>query len=125
MNSDFEKRLQELPMREIPGHWKAHIVAAVQSQPACWREWLWPCPRAWAGLAAAWLVILGMNLAAGKSPSRPGAATLVFSRQELLELRQQQQMLVKLISPGETAETEPPRQVPAPRSERRKTVIAV
>jgi hypothetical protein len=112
-------------MREIPGQWKAQIVAVAQPQPAWWREWLWPCPRAWAGLAAAWLVILGMNLAAGKNPSRPGTATLAFSRQELLELRQQQQMLAKLISPGEAAETEPPRQVPAPRSERRITVIAI
>jgi hypothetical protein len=89
------------------------------------RAWLWPCPRAWTGLAAAWLVILGMNLAAGKGPSRPASARLAVSRQELLELRRQQRMLARLIAPGETAEMEPPKPVPSPRSERRKTVVVI
>jgi hypothetical protein len=103
------------------------VVAGIARPPApksmSWRTWLWPCPQAWAGLAAAWVVILGMNLAAEKNPSRPAAATLALSRQEMLELRQQQQILAKLIFPGETAETKPPTPLPAPRSDRRKTVM--
>jgi hypothetical protein len=108
---------------------RAGVVAAMARPTApetiSWREWLWPCPQAWAGLAAVWLVIFGMNLAAGKSSTRPATATLALSRQEMLELRQQQQMLTKLISPGDSAETEPPKPVPSPRSERRKTVIVI
>jgi hypothetical protein len=122
MNSDFEKRLQEQPMREIPGHWRATILAVAQTPPAWWREWLWPCPRAWAGLAAAWVVILGLNLAAGKGPSRSPYATLASSRQEVQELRAQQQMLTKLIYPAETAASEATKPASAPRSERRKTM---
>jgi len=103
------------------------VVAGISRPPASttnfWKACLWPCPQAWAGLAAAWVVILGMNLAAGKNPSRSAAAMLALSRQEMLELRQQQQILAKLIFPGETAETEPPKPVPAPRSERRNTVM--
>ncbi len=86
---------------------RAKVVAGIAPPPALgstsWREWLWPCPRAWTALAAAWLVILGMNLAAGKSPFHPARATVSISRQELIEWKQQQQMLAKLISPVETA----------------------
>jgi len=82
---------------------RARVVAEIARAPApetmSWRQWLWPCPRAWAGLAAAWLVILGMNLAAGKGPSRPASARLAVSRQELLELRRQQRMLA-ILKPG-------------------------
>ena len=108
---------------------RAGVVAGLARPSApettSWRAWLWPCPRAWTGLAAAWLVILGMNLAAGKGPSRPASARLAVSRQELLELSRQQRMLARLIAPGETAEMEPPKPVPSPRSERRKTVVVI
>jgi hypothetical protein len=124
MNSDFEKRLQEQRMREIPRHWRAQMLAAAQTPPAAsWREWLWPCPRAWAGLAAAWVMILGMNLAAEKGPSQLASKKVAFSRQELQELRRQQQILTELISPQETAETGSLKRSAAPRSERRKTVF--
>jgi hypothetical protein len=66
-----------------------------------------------------------MDLAAGKTPSRPTNATPALSHQELRELRQQQQMLAELIFSGETAEAEPPKAVPSPRSERRANLAAV
>lgn len=87
---------------------RAEVLAGInQPQPprtALWRDWLWPCPRVWAGLAAVWLVILLMNLAAGNVPSHRATAPLAFSRQQLLEAKRQQQMLAKLIFPRETAE---------------------
>jgi hypothetical protein len=125
MNSEFEKLLQGQPMREIPGQWRARILDAAQPSPAWWWQWLWPCPRAWAILAAAWVVILVMNLAAGKDPARPASATIALSHQELRELRHQQQVLAELILPGETAEAEPPKVIPSPRSERRENRAAV
>jgi len=126
MNSDFEKRLQEQPMREVPGEWRARILAAspaASSTSVWWRQWLWPCPQAWAGLGAAWLLILGMNLAAGDGPAHPATATVAFSRQELADLRQQQAMLAEIIFPVETAE--PPKLNPSPRSEMRRTEVVV
>ena len=108
---------------------RARVVAEIARPPApetmSWRQWLWPCPRAWAGLAAAWLVILGMNLAVGKNPSRPATATLAGSRQELFELRQQQEMLTELIFSAETPGMERPKSAPSPRSDRRKMVIVI
>ena len=70
---DFEKQLQRQPLREIPGEWREEILQAVRAVASprapslasqalpWWREWLWPSPHAWAGLAAVWLVILGLN----------------------------------------------------------------
>jgi hypothetical protein len=106
---------------------RAKLVAQI-GQPAApkngmWREWLWPCPQAWAGLAAAWLIILGMHLATGNTLPRVAAAPHALSRQELLELRQQQQMLANLISPNPNGEPEPPKRLPQPRSERRRILI--
>jgi hypothetical protein len=108
---------------------RAEVVAGIGHQPPqqtlSWRDWLWPCPQAWAGLAAAWMVILGMNLAVGKNPSGPATATLAVSLQVPMELRRQQQMLARLIAPRATAEAEQPKPVMSPRSDRRKTTVAV
>src|ERR1035438_2914387 len=82
---DFEKRLERQPLRQMPGKWREEILAAsrraspahhasrVTHHPPPSRSLLstlnhqlstilWPHPTAWAGLAAVWLVILGVNL---------------------------------------------------------------
>ena len=128
MNPDFEKRLEEQPMREAPAGWRARILAQTRAQvepppPVWWREWLWPCPRAWAGLGAAWLVIFGLNLMTGKYPVQSAATPRGFSREELSDLRHQQEMLAEIVFPVETAE--PPKLNPSPRSDVRKTEAVV
>lgn len=78
MNSDdFEHQLQRQPMRALPGDWRDEILRAarqtdpgfqphgVASNSVWWRELLWPYPQAWAGIAAAWMVIFGLHLAGG------------------------------------------------------------
>ena len=101
------------------------IASRAATETFSWREFLWPSPRAWAALAAGWVVILGMNLAAGNYPHRPAVAALAGSRPEPRELRQQQQMLTRLIAPEETAEAVKPSSVTAPRGELHKAVIAI
>ena len=103
---DFETQLQRLPLRPMPGQWRAEILrvarrqariqeAAAGSHPtAWWREWLWPCPQAWAGLAALWLCILGFNAAtfhrraemASHQPPPEVNTTLAAQRRELARL---------------------------------------
>lgn len=39
------------------------------------RGWLWPHPRAWAGLGAAWVVALLLNHAAAPEPRAPAVAS--------------------------------------------------
>lgn len=68
MNSEFEKKLMEQRLRQTPPAWRAEILreargAMVQEVSAAtgWRSWLWPTPKAWAALAACWLVLLAVN----------------------------------------------------------------
>lgn len=133
MSADFEKQLQRQPLRELPRDWRVEILAA--ASPAAGSRsstllsrlssWFWPCPRAWAGLGVAWLVILGLNLAGGKSPSQAANAIAPCSNEALLELRQQQLMLAKLISPPEMVEAEPPKPADPRHSELGRTLIVV
>jgi len=61
--NDFERKLRLQAFRppppdlrdalfgraEIPGN-------VIQPSPGTWRDWFWPSPQAWAGLAAIWIV---------------------------------------------------------------------
>jgi hypothetical protein len=119
MNSDFEKRMQDLPMREVPRHWKAQIMAATQLQPAWWHEWLWPNQRAWAALAVAWGIILLLSAA---TPGEPGAAGRKASAswQSFAFLQRETEMIAQLSGADEVRRTPPPPPAaPQPRSSRR------
>jgi hypothetical protein len=67
---DFESQLSSQKIRPIPTHWKGQILSAasqsVTPAPAqeawSWRDLLWPCPQVWAGFAAAWLLVLFLNV---------------------------------------------------------------
>ncbi len=68
MNSEFEKKLMEQPLRAAPPEWRAQVLrearvtAVQQAEPVTgWRSWLWPAPKAWAALAVCWLVLLAAN----------------------------------------------------------------
>src|ERR1051325_9602550 len=68
---DFEKRLSEQTFRPLPAEWRREILAQARiagqpspiAEPAItwWRALLWPSPRAWAGLAAVWIILLVLN----------------------------------------------------------------
>ena len=72
MNSEFEKKLTEQPLQAPPAAWRGAILreartAAAQQTRATdaatgWRSWFWPAPRAWAALAACWVVLLAVQL---------------------------------------------------------------
>ena len=130
MKKDFEDYLRRQSIRPVPAHWREEILRAARPQPqpavsSWWRQWLWPCPQAWAGLAAVWMVILGINVSMGTSPSEFAQATPAFSHEALLEFRQQQAMLTGLIFPEETPEAEPPKTALPRRSELRQPLLIV
>lgn len=117
---EFEKQLQRQPFRPVPETWRAEILreakasvaadvrsdeAHAVAQPirlltsaatthAWWREWLWPSPQAWAGLATVWLVILALNITGSAQTSNmakhatptPADASLSMQRRELARL---------------------------------------
>jgi len=120
MNSDFEKRMQDLPMRDVPGDWKARILAAAKPLPAWWQEWLWPHPRAWAGLAVAWGIILLLSAATPGEPAAVGRKTF-DAWQSFALLQKETEIIAQLSSPDEIRRP-PPSPPPAatqPRSSRR------
>jgi hypothetical protein len=135
----FEKRLQGQPQRPVPPAWREEILRAARaaaaprpappvsgpSSSATVATWfwtlLWPHPRAWAGLAALWLVVFGLNLAS-REPSRQemaGPPTRPSPQMREL-LRQQEQLLAELVGPMGRVEAKRSKPVaPQPRSQRR------
>ncbi len=137
---NFEQKLQRQPLRQIPGEWRGEILAAAtgreskvesRGQEGCWRSTLasrlstllWPHPRAWAGLAAIWILILAVNFSMrDPSPVRAEKSSPP-SPEVIVELRQQQRMLAELIGPRDTRDADRSKPfVPQPRSERAEMV---
>lgn len=135
----FEERLRRQPLRQPPQSWRAEILATARqdsttrgsSVPGEAREtlsarlgaFLWPSPVAWAGLAAVWLLILGLNLATSDKPPIVAKAPSSSASQLYFALRDQDRLLRELIGPADPGQPlapkrrEPP--MPQPRSERR------
>ncbi len=127
---DFEQKLQRQELKPVPAAWREEILSAARaaaprpstliSRPALWwRDLLWPCPQAWAGLAAAWLVVLALNFMTGAEPrvaarrdSSPPSA------EEQAVLREQRKLLVELAGLPEAGVAARPKSHPfKPRSE--------
>ena len=118
MNSEFENKLQCQPMREVPQHWRARILAAAQPPPSRWSEWFSPWPKAWAALGAAWVVILIFHFTAPDEPRLAGNS-YPLSPQSFAILQLQTIMMAQLLGPTDIDE-QPAAQpaAPKPRSEK-------
>ena len=84
-----------------------------------WRELLWPCPQAWAGLVTLWLLILGLHLMAGTDSRPSGQPTVAaISPEWWAVLAEQRRLLAELLPPPEPPPIRRPKE-PAdrPRSE--------
>jgi hypothetical protein len=144
---DFETRLQRQPMRQIPGKWRGDILStARQVSPAehaprtthhalasrsllstlnhQLSTLLWPHPTAWAGLAAAWLVILGINLTTRDAAMVAAKHAAPVAPQVFMAFQEQERLLSELIGPRDTPVAERPKpRLPLPRSERGKEML--
>jgi len=127
---EFEQQLQRQPLRSPPEEWRREILEAANAaararSPACnppcepwWREWLWPSPRAWAGLAAAWVIILSLNTARLATPAGVASVSPPPSREMIMALSEQRREFAELL--GDAQEKSPVTKPapPRPRSER-------
>jgi len=126
---DFEKQLQQLPMRPVPAEWREQIMDAARpvldQQPTSrWRELLWPCPQAWAGLATVWVVILVLNMVAHEPVQVAKAAHVSPPQEVLMALREQRRLFVELVGPFPPAK-QSETFIPRPRSEISHRTVAV
>jgi hypothetical protein len=110
---EFEQFLKNQPVRTIPPEWRTEILGAAKPNlrhsgtqasgtPSLLREWLWPSPVAWAGLACVWLVIFALNFASRPTAQEREMASRLPSRspQEIAAvLAQQQRELAQLLAP--------------------------
>ena len=108
MNSDFEKQIQQQPIRKVPADWRAEILRNAKSvsvsrqseevtcRPSWWREWLWPYRHAWTGMAALWLLMLGMNFGCPKNQQNASVSATPAMMQAMEE---QRRLLAELIPP--------------------------
>jgi len=120
---DFEKQLQEQPMRQVPGHWRGQILQAAKAvekresmtEGQTERSWiyqlLWPCPQAWGALAAIWVVVLFLGAGAretsvqtvqiAKMPAQP--------REVMTAVKLQLKFRAELMSALDVPVAEPPK----------------
>jgi hypothetical protein len=152
---EFEQQLERRPPRRVPGEWRAEILrnaassvaadvrrrAAESREPAMrlrlltsastgrawWRERLWPCPHAWAGLAAICLfaLIISFTSSAPERSSEMAARVPPPSPEVREALAEQRRLFAELVgnSPKSVEGDRP--FVPRPRSERRVAIIYV
>jgi hypothetical protein len=132
----FERRLSRQPPREVPTRWRAEILSAthaadsrpsaLDSRPSLLSTLIHqlptvfrPHPRAWAGLAAVWLVILALQLTSRDPAEVMARKTPPPSPEMLVALRQQKLLLAELVERPEPRTAARPKSVPSrPRSDR-------
>lgn len=85
-----------------------------------WTELFWSCRRAWAGVAAAWLVIVTLNLLSPEVSPVDRTQGAGGSRTIFTYLIEQERLLAELGDLTPVPAPAPPPAVPAPRSERRR-----
>jgi len=135
--AQFEQRLQRCPPAPIPPSWREQILEAARAEAsrcqAPWaarpclpalvgaklKAWLWPHPKAWAGLAAVWILIFAVDFSTRDGTPVMAEKAAPPSPEVIVELKQQQRMLAELIGAGQAREAEPVKLfLPQPRSER-------
>ena len=142
---DFEKHLQRQPLRQVPADWRDGVLSAARQaarpEPApraasdglravLWTlnsrlsTLLWPHPVAWAGLAAVWVVILGLSFTTRDAALHVARRASSPSPQVFMAFQEQQRLLIELIGPREIPAAERPKAaLPRPRSEGRSGLM--
>jgi hypothetical protein len=138
---ELEQKLLQQPLRMVPTEWRAEILAAARvAQPSRHSSlvtrhtlfstlvsrlstFLWPQPRAWAALAAAWVFIVVLNFSANdKSPAR-AKKNSVSAPEMAAELKQQKRFYAELMGVNEAREADRPQNSP-PRPRTQHTIFS-
>ena len=134
--NQFEQRLRRQPPREVPAGWRNEILSASRAagsrrlppdpRPSIFSTLthqlstlFWPHSKAWAGLAAVWVVIFTLQLTSRDPTEVVARITPPPSPEMLMVLRQQKLLLAELVERAEPRAAERPKALPLrPRSDR-------
>ena len=97
----------------------------VRAALAVWRELIWPCRRAWVGMAALWVVMWGINLGLSGTQKADLNAPSASATALIEALEEQKRVLAELIPPASSQPAEPPRRNPQRRSDRQPESVKV
>ena len=133
---EFEERARAQRLRELPPEWRQEILSAARAVTQARPHFivqlaerlsglLWPSPRAWAGLAAVWLGIIGINFSLADKREAVSKKSEPSSARIMMVLREQEQILTELIEPRETPILRPKAPDVRPRSQRRLEFLMV
>ena len=133
----LEQRLRHQPVKSIPSAWREEIIAAAESARgshcsprttplslfSTLKQQLaalfYPHPKAWAGLAAVWVVIITLQIVSRDRTQVIAQQMPPPSPEVLMVLRQQRLLLAELVErPELRAAVRPKSAPPQPRSER-------
>lgn len=125
----IENELRRRAVRALPAEWRAQILAtaraATSQAPAVsstllfrWREWLWPCPQAWAAVAAGWVVIIALQLNSPRPPRVQAENKSARTEQVRMAMAEQRKLLAQVLGSEAVVVAERPKQaIPQRRSE--------
>src|SRR5437870_4035651 len=140
---DFEHRLKRQPFRQVPPEWRsevlsnAHHASRLAPRVSSWRAilstftsqlsiLLWPAPKAWAGLAAIWLLLLIVNRSTTDKSYAAAGALSRPAPERIMAWREQERLLTELLGPQEISVVEKPKPIaPRPRSERHNQFLII
>ena len=106
-------------------HGRMEGLLPVRAALAVWRELIWPCRRAWAGMAALWVVMWGLNLGLADTQKADLSAPSASVSALFEALEEQRRVLAELIPPASSQPAEPPRRNPQRRSDRQPENLKV
>jgi hypothetical protein len=99
----------------------ARLSSALRFPQLVWNELILPCRRIWGGLAAAWILILLLNVASSDTDfSGPTMAQAAKRSPEVIRAaKEHRRLLSEMLADARTEPiAEPPRSILRPRSER-------
>jgi len=138
--NEYEQKLSRQSLKEIPGEWRAEILANCRGSKVEGREqesrWpstlvsrlstiFWPHPKAWAGLAAAWIFIFALNFSMRETSPRIAEKVSPPSQEMIAELKKEHLMYAELIGARDISDADRSKlRVPSPRTERVEILTA-